>query len=130
MPTSAANLRTRPHLFVISEALTISRAPLAYFRASSAGRGVKIGSAQHKGNVGIADFDAIEQQANVSGLDVTSTAFDTVAQGLGADVMALATTGDAVLKVDGCMHVRDGFEFRIDFACPTSRSGGEAPILI
>ena len=75
--------------------------------ADGAGVRMQFRSAEHEVGTGLADFRAIQQEADVGGLAHFSALREAVSDGERADALTIATVLDALLHVVGCRVVID-----------------------
>jgi hypothetical protein len=94
-----AGISAEAHLLILGEALAGGFALLAHLGADSAGVWMKLRSAEHEVGAGLADLSAIEQQADMRCFAHLPAAGEAMADGQGADAMAVAAVLDAMLDV-------------------------------
>jgi hypothetical protein len=96
-----AHFSAKAHLVVCLEALARLRAAFANLGAHGAGEAMKGGFAEHEVAGDLADFSAIEQQADVLSGGVFAAAGEAMVEGRDADSLRIAAVLDALLHVKG-----------------------------
>lgn len=95
------NFSTLHHFLVIAEFLAHLSALLTDLRASSAYKGVKLGTAQHEISTGLTDFGAVAKQLYMLRLGMLIALLKTISEDLRANAVALCAAIQALFDFFG-----------------------------